>query len=221
VVELETRVALPVVLASIDGGPPRPFVLDTGAATSFLPAGAQAPPGSTTLRSLRVGGLTFRDVPAQRAELPADFPAAGILSPQQAFRGALVELDGRALALRLYRDLDEAGWRAQVGEPVHAVALRWAEDGTPVVDASVAGRPLALRLDLGAGACTLPRVELDRLGFAGRDEVSVPVAVGASRPGTEQVFALEGPGAVGFPWFLGRRAALTADRAILLFTERR
>jgi len=86
------------------------------------------------------------------------------------------------------------------------------------VEASVAGTSRPMRLDSGAGACTLPRAALDALGFAGKAEANLPIAVSESRPRAEQVFVLEGPGALGFPWFLGRRVALAPGRETLLVT---
>ncbi|HEY3446321.1 MAG TPA: hypothetical protein VGK67_08140 [Myxococcales bacterium] len=219
-VKLELEVPLPIVLVSVDGKPKQPFILDTGAGVTVVSCG-ETPTGPTTLSTLAFGGMVFRDVAAQCAAIPKGLGAEGILSPQDAFRGALVELDGRALAVRLYRDLDQAGWRSLLAEPVHAVPLAWS-DGLATVETRIGeSSTLAMRLDSGAGGCGLPRAELDRLGHVGKDEVTLALAVGDSRPGREQVFLLDGPGSLGFPWFIGRRAALSADRKTLLFTDRR
>ncbi|MGC4118964.1 MAG: hypothetical protein QM765_31230 [Myxococcales bacterium] len=215
-VKLDLRIALPIVPISLDGQPAQRFIFDTGAALTTVACRGRAP-GPLRLSTLAFGELRFHDVPAQCTEIP-DIGAEGILSPQSAFEGALLELDGRSFAVRLYRDLDEAGWRALVGETVHSAPLTWTE-GVATVEVHLAGKTWTMRLDSGAGGCGLSRADLDRLGGAGRDELTLPLAVGDSRPGKEQLFVLDGP-SLGFPWFTGRRTAITADRKSLLFTDR-
>lgn len=220
VVDFETRIApIPIVPVSIDGGPLQPFVLDTGATVTLLNAKAASP---APIKELAVGGLRFRDIHAQAAPFPPELKVAGILAVRDAFPGALVEIDGRELRLLLYRDLDAEGWREEVREPTHSVPLTW-NDGVPAVEARVGDAPLTLLLDSGAGACALTPETLSKLGRAGAKEIRVPLSIGASQAFREQFFPLDGPlaGSVGYAWFIGRRAAITADRSTLLFTERR
>lgn len=221
-VALTTRVALPIVEASIAGRPAR-FLLDTGVATSLVDEAFLAREGlALPLPALSFGALTVRDVRAQALALPAELGVAGILAPQELFAGLLFEVDGRDFQVRLYRDLDAAGWRALVGEEVVEVPLE-RRDGLLFLAGRVEGLSGTLQLDLGAGSCQLSPATAAKLGLpAGRPSV-VEVSVGGGAPHREDVFVMEGLaalGALGYPWALGRRVALDPAGGRLLYTAR-
>ncbi|MBI5545669.1 MAG: retropepsin-like domain-containing protein [Deltaproteobacteria bacterium] len=256
-VELLTRIPLPMVPLSVNGGPPADFIVDSGASLTVLDRSFCERQGIPYLKEhprtggnlayfpafldqLSFGGIVVSGVVANVTDLPAELKVAGILSLQDAFKGLLVELDGRALALSVYRDLDEAGWRDLAGELTHVEPLQWS-DGRLFARGRL-GREVAglFQLDLGAGASMVsPRVA-HRLGHrllapaqgepprvaarfalgdevrARREELAIvedPVAPAAGGP--------EALGTIGFGWAIGRRLALAPDGTRLLFTEAR
>ena len=176
VVELMTKVPLPVVLASVDGKAPEPFIVDTGASTSILsrafcdragipyltrhPQVGRSPGRDVTLfpalvDSIKVGGITVRNFPAQVMTFPPELEVGGILAPQEAFRGLVTEVDGRELKLRLYRDLDEEGWARLVGAPAHTARLTWYDGGVYLRGRVGTSGEAWFIFDTGGGSSTL------------------------------------------------------------------
>jgi hypothetical protein len=234
--DLVTRRPLPMVAASLNGRPPEAFVVDTGVRTSLLSrtsceaAGVPATQSVALVAELQLGGLVVRNFFALVVDLPPQLGFVGILSPEDVLQGVLVELDGRELKLRLYRDLDEDGWRRLVAEPVHAAPLAWSDAGMFVRGRVGEALQGWLLVDFGAGAGMVSREAAKQLGQDPEKpgNFTTSVTVGDARPRREEVAAIDGSdadgelrqlGAIGFPWTLGRRVALSRDGTQLLFTE--
>ena len=152
----------PVVLASVNGGPPVPLLVDTGASSSLLTEGAARDlglarredtalqigatggmiPSWRDLVSLQLGEARLEDVVVVVADLPIA-GLAGILSPQAAWPGHVVELDFVRHELRVA----PAGGQALAG-----VTLPYRQHGErPYVELRAADRPLrSVVIDTGA-----------------------------------------------------------------------
>lgn len=221
-VALTTRVALPVIEASLSGRAAR-FLIDTGVATSLFDEAFLAREGlALPLPEVRFGAISVRGLRGEAIALPPELGIAGILAPQEAFAGLLFELDGRAFQVRLYRDLDAAGWKALVAEDVVEAPLE-RRDGLLFVSGSIDGLPGPLLLDLGAGGCQVSPETAQRLRLVSGVPAVRKVAVGSGAPHREDLFVNDGLrslGALGYPWALGRRVALDPSGKRLLYTSR-
>jgi predicted aspartyl protease len=184
VVDLLPKVPLPIVLASVNGKPPEPFIIDTGAATSVLsksycdragiayladkPHLASSPGGDVQLfpalvDEIKLGGVVVKNWTANVLEFPKELRVGGILAPQDTLMGMVVELDGREFKLRLYRDLDGKSWADLVGEPVHLQHLFWT-DGNVYVLGKVNELSGWFLFDSGAGASQVVPEAAKKLG---------------------------------------------------------
>ncbi|UYY56989.1 retropepsin-like aspartic protease [Sphingomonas sp. S2-65] len=245
---------IPIVEAEVDGKRGY-FIVDTGAPHSALSrgwcerSGIRFAPGvahsvedgsgreiaATTVRigSLQAGAAA-RDVPAILFDFPPGLDVAGILSPLDAFPGAVVTLDYAARRLMIGEDAP-----AQPG-----VALYW-EGEVPLVHARIAGDDAFLLLDSGAGGELLcehyaqrfasgPLRDATTANAAGviaiRTGLALPLAIGgeaaracsfAIKPcaTTGSDTSLIGrDGFVGGGWMAGRRITIAADRLSFWFT---
>jgi predicted aspartyl protease len=170
--DLLPKLPLPIVMVSVDGLPPAPFIVDSGAAGLALSksycdahgirylasaarvsrdaAGGDVPLYPAMLDTLDAGGLRVENVQSVVIALPPNLRVGGILGPHHAFAGALVELDLRADKLRVHRGEADDDWARGVGEPVHRAPLVW-DDGNILVRATLDGRVTGLlNFDTGA-----------------------------------------------------------------------
>jgi hypothetical protein len=152
----------PVVLVSINGGDAVPLLVDTGASGSLLTEEAAKALGleereHTSLQisatgglipswraivTLELGGTRLEDVQVLVADLPIG-GLAGILSPQDAWPGHVVELDFVNHELRV---------APAAGQPLAGVALPYRQHETrPYVELRTQDRPpLPVVIDTGA-----------------------------------------------------------------------
>jgi hypothetical protein len=165
----------PVVLASVAGQPPAPFIVDTGASVSVLTkafvarAGLSPVPGSAfrinspaglldakrVVTKLRLGPLELEAVPFTVLALPLG-GIAGIISPHGTLREFAVALDLRAQRLKVAKALPPEGGSAKL--PLLLA------NGNPIVGVKLGQRPRRpLYLDTGAYRTSLTTA-LDRLG---------------------------------------------------------
>jgi len=168
----------PVVRVSINGRPPVPFVVDTGASTALLTRryaaqiGVEAVPGTSwrvgstgglieTERAtveLSFGGLRLADVPVVLIDLPME-GIAGLISPHHTFASSAVTLDFRRFTMTV------GPGAGPQGDELARWPLHFAE-GNPMVRVRVGQRPARpLTLDTGAFKTTLG-VALEKLGPA-------------------------------------------------------
>lgn len=207
-VPFEDYAGLMLVRASINGGPPLPFILDSGGLNVLTPAAARrlglkgegkqvvygVGPGTATMaltrvRSLALGQARLDDqrfyilpLPPMVTDRGDREPIAGIIGYEVYRRFvARIDYDRDRLTLTLPAHFDATG-------AGHALRLRF--DGrTPQVRAQVDGRSGLFLLDTGnAGALQLTAAFADRwkIGFSGTSSASVDAGVGghsASRSG--------------------------------------
>ena len=171
--------SVPVVMLSVQGQPPAPFIIDTGASTSVVtPAYASriglnpleatdftvlssggAIPTRYALASIAVGEeLTLASVPVALLELPID-GVAGILSPQDSLRDFVVTLDFRAMRF----GVEPSAGAASPGEGwVEFPMIR--RDGNPYLMVQVGDRPeRPMLVDTGASHTRL-EARLEAMG---------------------------------------------------------
>ena len=259
------KVPIPIVMMSLEGRPAEPFVVDTGAAglalskaycdrvgipylsearttTDASGQGVRIQP--VLVRRMSLGDLQVNDLEGVVIEFPPQLKVAGIVAPQQVFRGALVEIDGRANRLVVDRDRDLAAWKAEVAEPVQSTELVW-EGGNVYVRANLDGKLSGFwNFDTGAAGSVIALSALERLGRTverSAAEESLSIHRHASFPPFDGALAVgEGPavgtpivpierrpdaqamldrvGNVGQSWMRGRRMALSPDGRTLAFT---
>ncbi|MEO1272254.1 MAG: aspartyl protease family protein, partial [Myxococcota bacterium] len=171
--------SVPVVMVSLQGQPPAPFIIDTGASTSVVTPAYAAQVGLNPLEqtdftvlssgggiptryalaSLTLGGgLTLASVPVALVELPIN-GIAGIISPQDAFQHFVVELDFRGMSLGL-TPREEAKPLGQ--EWVEFPLIR--RDGNPYLMVQVGDRPeRPMLVDTGASHTRL-ELRLEQMG---------------------------------------------------------
>jgi hypothetical protein len=198
---------LPIVLASVNGLRPEPFIVDTGAATSVLskaycdragipylaehahPAeDAGASPVTlypALVGSLALGGVTVKSWTAEVIALPENFKIGGILAPQDTLRGVVSELDMRARKLRIHRSQTIEQWAAALGEPASSFEPVW-DTGNLYVHARVGdGVEGLLNFDTGAAGSLLHLGVAKKLGYVPTGEVKEGLSAG----GKHRVFA--------------------------------
>jgi hypothetical protein len=199
------KVGLLLAMVSVNGLPPEPFIVDTGAPTTVISRrfadrvklayptdiAAQSHDGAgiavklfpAVLSSLKWGEIEVENVPAHVLELPENFKIGGILSPQDMLRGMAFEVDGPGHQVRTLDTQQAAAWAAGAGHPVHEVPLRWA-GGNLLVD-SRANELVSLPflLDSGAGHSGLCEEALRAQGASldGGVEASSATAAGHSQ----------------------------------------
>src|SRR5262249_33533993 len=137
--------ALPVIEASVNGLPPGPFIVDTGASTSVLArdycdrhqisyehrnpfpvndgGGREIQAFPALVEQLDVGAVQIRNWTAYVMEFSPRLKIAGILSPLDTLRGMASEFDMRQREFRLYPGASAAEWRNGLGEPVRSARL--------------------------------------------------------------------------------------------------
>lgn len=180
------KIAIPIVLLSVNGLPPEPFIVDTGAAGTVIAkayadraqipysaeyaevshdaAGGEVRVIPTMVSSLGGKDWSISNVEAVVIELPPNFKIGGIIAPHRAFAGALIELDQRAKKLRVHRTLTLDAWATGLGEPTFRSPLIW--DGGNVFVYARLGEATAgfMNFDTGAAGSVITLETAKRLG---------------------------------------------------------
>lgn len=261
---------LPKVPIAVNGRPVEPFIVDTGAPTTVLGAascrrwgvayseepyrlskdGAGKPVRlfPALAEQIGLGDVVVSRCPVHVLDLPDGLEAAGILSPQDTFRGFAVELDLRGGTLRLTQNLSLGVWQQRLQEPSWRSKLHW-NDGNLMVPVTIDGEADGFFLfDSGAGADILCTHFAQRLSASVvEDGVEISGITAGSRarhqsghPGTlavhpapprpthfllkdcdgdsELIAPLIKDGYVGLPWMEGRRLLLASDGRAVAFT---
>lgn len=187
-----------IAMVSLDGNPPEPFIVDTGAPTTVISKryaervhlayrtdvaalASDAAGNRVELRPALVGLVKWGDIevenaPAHVLELPESFKVGGILSPQDLLRDAAFEVDGPRRVLRIVAEPDPRADRS--------AALLW-EGGNFYVEARANDLPpLPFLLDSGAGANGVCE---ETLRAAGRSLDGGDVAASATAGGAAAV----------------------------------
>jgi len=209
--------SLLVVLASVNGLPPSPFIVDTGAPTTVLSldfvrrhdiafdmehfkytrdtAGNMVRLYPAVINKLEVGDVAAIHCPIHVMRFSPALPVDGILSPLDLFRGQSVEFDLRSRVLRIGPAHRFQQWRHEVDSPLWRLELIWNE-GSPYVPARLFSQsPCWCKLDTGAGANVLG---LEIALTFGLDVASLQTSKTATAAGTADVYTgLMGPVAVG------------------------
>jgi predicted aspartyl protease len=255
---------LPAVQASVNGGSPEYFIVDTGSSTSALSRrycdrqgiaydaehvqiavdskGNRAPLFCAFIDQISLGDLRVRRCTVNVLEFTSNLRAAGVISPQDLFRGAAVDLNARVLAVTA-----EAAWAMrEMRDAMQVVPVRW-DEGLMFVQATINGKYWGeFRVDSGAAASLIttkmarhlrgvPTGSVEAHTAFGQQRVQGPVdvtfAVGSSAQRKTEMYIealwtdpdavapIIRAGTIGFPWFKQRHVILTPDRRHLRFTD--
>lgn len=185
--DLLPKVPIPIVMLSVNGLPPEPFIIDTGAAGIALSktycdrvgipylkdagrithnGGAEVPLFPAWIDRLDAKGMQVANLDAVVIALPPNLKIGGIVAPHRAFAGTLVELDLRGDKLRVRRDLSDDAWASALGEPAQRVPLTW-DDGNMLVPTRLDDRVRGFfNFDTGAVESTVTLETATKLGHA-------------------------------------------------------
>jgi hypothetical protein len=209
--------SLLVIMASVSGLPPGPFIVDTGAPTSVLSleyackhgisydaenyrrsrdtAGNTVHLYPAVINEIKVGAAHVFHSPMHVMRFTESLPVAGILSPLDLFRGLQIEFDLRGHILRISPANSINQRKCEVANPIHRQELIWNE-GSPSVPAGLFSQSHRYcKLDTGAGANVLCLQAAKSLGLDVTSLIAVNTATAA---GNMVIYSgISGPVAIG------------------------